>query len=73
MLSQYDQNAVDYLAKIKPEIKWVPPVPPVGTSQVSSTAQRFIEDVIFNRSSPAAAAAGFRSAVQSLVSSASSS
>ena len=37
LLSQYDQNAVDYLENIKTEIKWVPPVPPKGTSTVAPT------------------------------------
>ncbi|GAB3397553.1 extracellular solute-binding protein [Humibacter soli] len=73
LLSQYDQNAVDYLAKIKSEIKWVPPVPPRGTSQVGSTAQRHTEDVIFGRATPSAAAAAFKTEVQGLLSAASNS
>jgi multiple sugar transport system substrate-binding protein len=67
LLSPYDQNAVDYLSKIKSEIKWVPPVPPKGTSTVSSVAQRHEQDVIFGRATPAAAAAAFRTEVQSLI------
>ena len=69
LLSQYDQNAVDYLSKIKPEIKWVPPVPPKGTSTVSSVAQRHEQDVIFGRATPASAAAAFKTEVQSLLAS----
>jgi multiple sugar transport system substrate-binding protein len=67
LLSQYDQNAVDYLQKIKNEIKWVPPVPPKGTSTVASVSQRHTEDVVFGRATPADAAAAFKTEVQGLV------
>jgi len=69
LLSQYDQNAVDYLENVTKEIKWVPPVPPKGTSTVASVSQRHTEDVIFGRATPAAAAAAFRTEVQSLLAS----
>jgi multiple sugar transport system substrate-binding protein len=67
LLSKYDQNAVDYLENIKSEIKWIPPVPPKGTSTVASVAQRHAEDVIFSRATPAAAAAAFKTEVQGLL------
>ena len=64
-----NKNAVDYLEKIKSEIKRVPPVPSKGTSTVASVSQRHTEDVIFGRATPAAAAAAFRTEVQSLLAS----
>ena len=67
LLSKYDQNAVDYLQNIKSEIKWVPPVPPKGTSTVSAVTQRHLEDVIFGRATPASAAAAFKTEVQALL------
>jgi multiple sugar transport system substrate-binding protein len=42
-------------------------VPPKGTSTVSSVTQRHVEDVIFGRATPAAAAAAFKTEVQGLL------
>ena len=71
LLSATDQLAVQYLENIKSEIKWVPPVPPKGTSTVATVAQRHTQDVIFGRATPAAAASAFKTEVQGLISSAS--
>lgn len=71
LLSATDQLGLQYLENIKSEIKWVPPVPPKGTSTVSAVSQRHSEDVIFGRATPAAAAAAFKTEVQALLDSAS--
>ncbi|MHA7987515.1 ABC transporter substrate-binding protein [Rathayibacter sp. CAU 1779] len=71
LLSDTDQLAVTYLENIKSEIKWVPPVPPKGTSTAASVAQRHTQDVIFGRATPADAATAFRSELQSLIDAAS--
>jgi len=69
-LSPTDQLAVDYLEAIKPEVKNVPPVPPKGTSTTATVAQRHIQDLIFDRATPAAAAKAFKSEIEGLISSA---
>ncbi|MGN6200411.1 ABC transporter substrate-binding protein [Humibacter sp.] len=71
LLSPTDQLAVKYLEDIKSEIKWVPPVPPKGTSTVATVAQRHSQDVIFGRATPAAAASAFKTEIQGLIDSAS--
>ncbi|HWU47656.1 MAG TPA: extracellular solute-binding protein [Humibacter sp.] len=71
LMSATDKLAVQYLENIKSELKWVPPVPPKGTSTVASVAQRHTQDVIFGRAAPAAAAAAFKTEVQGLLDSAS--
>ncbi|GAB3797303.1 extracellular solute-binding protein [Humibacter antri] len=70
LLSATDQLGVKYLEDIKSEIKWVPPVPPKGTSTVAAVEQRHTQDVIFGRATPAAAAAAFKTEVQGLIDSA---
>ena len=70
LLSPTDQLGVQYLQDIKNEIKWVPPVPPKGTSTVASVAQRHTQDVIFGRATPSAAADAFKTEVEGLISSA---
>jgi multiple sugar transport system substrate-binding protein len=70
-LSPTDQLAVDYLQNIKSEIKWVPPVPPKGTSTAASVAQRHTQDVVFGRATPADAAKAFTTELQGLINSAS--
>lgn len=70
LLSATDQLAVNYLEEIQSEIKWVPPVPPKGTSTAASVAQRHTQDVIFGRATPAAAASAFKTELQGLISSA---
>jgi multiple sugar transport system substrate-binding protein len=71
LMSATDRLAVQYLENIKSEIKWVPPVPPKGTSTVASVAQRHSQDVIFGRATPAAAAAAFKTEAPGLLDSAS--
>ena len=70
LLSKYDQEGIEYMNDIKSEIKWVPPVPPKGTSTVGSVALRHIEDVMYKRATPAQAAAAFDSEVKGLLASA---
>ncbi|WP_243064402.1 ABC transporter substrate-binding protein [Humibacter sp. RRB41] len=70
MLSATDQQGVKYLEDIKSEIKWVPPVPPKGTSTVATVLQRHTQDVIFGRAKPADAATAFKTEVQGLIDSA---
>ncbi len=70
LLSATDRKGVDYMQAIKPEIKWVPPVPPKGTSTVAQVAQRHTTDVVFGRATPAQAAAAFKTEVQNLLSAA---
>ena len=71
LLSPTDQLAVKYLEDIKSEIKWVPPVPPKGTSTAAAVSQRHTQDVIFGRATPAAAAQAFTTELQGLITSAS--
>lgn len=70
LLSPTDQLAVDYMQNVQDEVKWVPPVPPMGASQAAAICQRHTQDVIFNRASPAAAAAALKSELQSALSAA---
>ncbi|NNC13901.1 extracellular solute-binding protein [Planctomonas sp. JC2975] len=67
LLAKTDQLAIAYMQNVTSEISWVPPVPPKGTSTVAQVAQRHTQDVIFNRATPADAAAAFKSEVQSLL------
>jgi multiple sugar transport system substrate-binding protein len=71
LLSSTDQLAVQYLENIKSEIKWVPPVPPKGTSTMASVIQRHTQDVVFGRATPSAAADAFKTEAQGLIDSAS--
>jgi len=72
LLSATDQQGVDYMQNIETEVKSVPPVPPMGASQAAAICQRHSEDVIFNRATPASAAAALKSELQSALDSASS-
>ena len=71
LLTETDQLGVQYLQDIKSEIKWVPPVPPKGTSTAAAVAQRHTQDVIFGRATPAAAAAAFTTELKGLMAAAS--
>lgn len=67
LLTPTDQQGVNYIEAIKSEIKWVPPVPPKGTSTGAAVIQRHTQDVIFNRATPAQAAAAFKTEMDGLL------
>jgi multiple sugar transport system substrate-binding protein len=67
LLSKTDQQAVKYIQEVKSEIKWVPPVPPTGSSTVGTVAQRYTQNVVFGKQTPADAAAAFRTEVEGLL------
>jgi multiple sugar transport system substrate-binding protein len=67
LLSAYDQVGVDYMNNIKSEIKWVPPVPPKGTSTMAAVVLRHVEDVMYGRATPTQAAQAFDSETKSLL------
>ncbi|MGN6125590.1 MAG: ABC transporter substrate-binding protein, partial [Humibacter sp.] len=64
--------AINYMNDIKSEIKWVPPVPPKGTSTMAAVILRHIEDVMYKRATPQQAAQAFDSEAKGLLSAASS-
>jgi len=72
LLSKYDQLGVKYMSDIKSEIKWVPPVPPKGTSTMAAVILRHIEDVMYKRATPQQAATAFDAEAKGLLAAAGS-
>lgn len=69
-LKPADVSAMGFLDTIKPEIAAAPAVPPVGAGTVQNVIKRYTDDVLFNRTSPAAAADAFKKEVQGMLDSA---
>ncbi|NYE95442.1 multiple sugar transport system substrate-binding protein [Psychromicrobium silvestre] len=70
LLKPTDKSASDFLKAIQPEISFTPSVPPVGTGTLSSVSLRYLDDVLFNRKTPAVAAKEFKAEIEGLISSA---
>ncbi|WP_125612890.1 ABC transporter substrate-binding protein [Specibacter cremeus] len=66
-LTPTDKAVGTFLKDITPDVAWTPPVPPVGTGSIGTVISRYNDDVLFNRQSPAQAAAAFTAEVQGLL------
>ncbi|MDQ0277875.1 multiple sugar transport system substrate-binding protein [Arthrobacter silviterrae] len=70
LLKPADKSAGDFLKAIEPEVSWTPAVPPVGTGTLANVSLRYVDDVLFNRKTPAVAAKEFKAEAEGLISSA---
>ncbi|MBW4093909.1 MAG: ABC transporter substrate-binding protein [Acidobacteria bacterium] len=70
LLKPTDKSVGDFLKAIKPDVSFTPAVPPVGTGTLGNVSLRYVDDVLFNRKDPAAAAKAFKAEAEGLISSA---
>ncbi|MCI9888733.1 extracellular solute-binding protein [Micrococcales bacterium 31B] len=70
LLKPADATVVEFLKALEPDLKPAPNIPPVGAGSVQTVIQRYTQDVLFERRTPAEAASAFRAEVQGLLDSA---
>jgi multiple sugar transport system substrate-binding protein len=67
MFSDADKASLEFLNAIKPDVKSTPPVPPKGTSTVTTIIRNHTSDVLFGKTDSASAAEAMTNEIKALL------